>query len=170
MAEGQHSKHLSLDTNVLMDMAEGAAFAVGFREVFQSLGYTLYVVEGVLVELGYLSKNGSEIQQERASTAIDKLREWKITPCLLSDLEKSYRRNFVIFAEHRKLLPPAEKNDVVILADTAIAHIPVLVTTDGTLINVDQYSLMLACGDAGLAVVQVASAAGLWNAMKGTRR
>lgn len=166
MADGLHSKRLSLDTNVLMDMAAGYDFAVGFREVFQAKGYTLCAVPGVLAELDYLSKNGTEVQQERALKAIDSLIEWKISIITLSDLEKTYRTNFIRFAEHRKLLPPAEKNDVVILADTAIAEIQVLVTTDQTLREVDGFSLKLACADAGLSIVSVAEAAGMWRAMR----
>lgn len=166
MAGSLQSKTLSLDTNVLMDMAAGFDFAVGFREVFQAKGYTLCVVPGVLAELDYFCKNGTDRQRELAEKAIANLLDWKIAIVVLSELQRSYRANFIRFAEHRRLMPPAEKNDVRILADTAIAEIPVLITTDQTLLNVDEFALKFTCADAGLPLVNVAAAAGMWRAMR----
>jgi len=166
MADGLRTKQLSLDTYVLMDIAANYEFAIGFKDAFQGLGYTLHVVPSVLVELNYLSKYGNEIQQQRASIALAKLTEWKITPYFLTDLQKKYRQNFVTFAERRELMPPAEKNDIQILADTAIAEIPLLVTSDQILADVDRTLLHLICSDSGLAHVSVAHVRELWRAMR----
>ena len=170
MAGNLQSKTLSLDTNVLLDMAAGVDFAVGFREVFQSKGYTLCVVPSVLAELAYLSKNGEKGQRELARKVITSVLDWKISIISLSELQSSYRANFIRFAEHRRLMPPAEKNDVRILAETAIAEIPVLITTDQTLLNVDEFALKFTCADSGLPLVNVAAAAGMWRAMRRSLR
>ena len=51
MADGLHSKRLSLDTNVLLDLAAGHQFAVDFKEEFQRRKYALQVVPGVMAEV-----------------------------------------------------------------------------------------------------------------------
>ena len=57
------------------------------------------------------------------------------------------------FVEHRGILPNGEVNDARILADTAIAEIPMLVTSDVGILEADQIALSLAFEDAGLSVV-----------------
>lgn len=44
-------KQLALDTNVLLDLAEGADFAHDFKETFQGKGYVLRLPPMVVAEL-----------------------------------------------------------------------------------------------------------------------
>lgn len=165
MGDGHHTKRLSLDTNVLLNLAAGYSFAVDFRKEFQRRHYALLVVPAVLMELNHLSTKGNDTQRERASKALDSLLEWEITPAILTDIEKEYRKNFMAYVEARKILPRNEINDARILADSGIARLPVLVTSDKGLLNTDQVALSLAFEDAGLCAVTPAHPEKLYKAL-----
>ena len=53
------------------------------------------------------------------------------------------------------LLPEGEFNDGLILAETAIAKIPVLVTSDADLLDIDAVSLLVQFETADLPMVQI---------------
>ena len=69
------------------------------------------------------------------------------------------------FVKDRRILPAGEVNDARILADTAIAHIPMIVTSDKGLLEADQIALSLAFEDAGLPVVHPVHPAKLTRAL-----
>ena len=119
MADGLHSKRLSLDTNVLLNFAAGYQFAFDFKEEFQRRKYALQVVPGVMAELSALALKGGDEQRNRASIALDNLFAWDITPIILTDVEKTDRKNFMSIVAERRILPAKEVNDARILADTA---------------------------------------------------
>lgn len=161
MADGLHSKRLSLDTNVLLNLAAGYQFAVDFKEEFQRRKYALQVVPGAMAELIALADKGNDEQRDRAAVALDSLLGWDITPIILTDVEKTYRKNFMSLVEERQILPAKEVNDARILADTGIAQIPLLVTSDPHILDADPFALSLAFEDAGLCVVRPAHPARL---------
>lgn len=161
MADGHHSKRLSLDTNVLLNLAAGYQFAVDFKEEFQRRTYALQVVPGVMAELSALALKGDDEQKSRASIALDHLLGWDITPIILTDVEKTYRKNFMSIVAERRILPAQEVNDARILADTGIAQVPLLVTSDSHILDADSIALSLAFEDAGLCVVKAAHPARL---------
>lgn len=165
MVDGLHSKRLSLDTNVLLDLAAGYRFAVDFKKEFQRRNYALQVVPGVMAELSALAFKGNDDQRDRASVALDNLLGWGITPVVLTDVEKTYRKNFIAYVEARKILPRNEINDARILADSGIAQLPMLVTSDKGLLNADQVALSLAFEDAGLCAVTPAHPEKLYKAL-----
>lgn len=169
MADGLHRKRLSLDTNVLLDLAAGYRFAVDFKEEFQRRKYALQVVPGVMAELNALERKGHDEQRDRASMALDNLLGWDITPVILTDVEKTWRKNFMSIVAERRILPAKEVNDARILADTGIAQVPLLVTSDGGILNADPFALSLAFEDAGLCVVRPAHPAKLANLYKRSR-
>ena len=156
MADGLHSKRLSLDTNVLLNLAAGYQFAVDFKEEFQRRKYALQVVPGVMAELSALALKGNDEQRNRASIALDHLLGWDITPIILTDVEKTYRKNFMSIVAERRILPANEVNDARILADTGIAQVPLLVTSDTHILDADPLALSLAFEDAGLCAVKAA--------------
>ena len=166
MADGLHSKRLALDTNVLLDIAAGYEFALRFKTEFQARKFALYYTPGVAAELFHLSVNGNAEQRERSAAALDHLILWGITPIILTDVEKRYRKNFMGFVEDRQVLPKGEVNDARILADTAIAHIPMLVTSDRGILDADQIELSLAFEDAGLPVVHPVHPARLTRSLR----
>ena len=57
---GSLRKLLGIDTNLLLDLAEGKDFAEEFREVFQAHGYELLVAPTVAGELNALSLIGGK--------------------------------------------------------------------------------------------------------------
>lgn len=163
MADGLHSKRLSLDTNVLLDIAARRDFAVGFKDAFQARGYGLYFAPTVAAELNNLSEKGDDQERDRAGKALDSLILWDIAPMILTDVEKKYRANFMTFVEDRSILPAGERNDARILAETAIAQIPMLITSDRGILEADGVALAMAFEDAGLHQVRFASPRALWK-------
>ena len=165
MADG-HSKSLALDTNVLFDLALGLRVAHSFKDAFQARGYALKVPPTVMAEIAKLSVDGDDRQRELAVSTLKSLKEWKITPIILSDVENEYRKNFMSFVEERSILPSGEINDSRILAETSIGGVQVLVTSDKGILQADQAALSLAFDDAGLAVVTPAHPARLHKALR----
>ena len=72
-------RQLSLDTNVLLDLAHGRDFAQEFREEFQRRGYALMLAPTVLVELEYLLTFGSARERALAEKAYDQAEKWCLT-------------------------------------------------------------------------------------------
>jgi hypothetical protein len=67
---------------------------------------------------------------------------------------------------HSGLLPPEEYNDGLILAESSLAAIPVLVTSDHHLLNITEDRLLVCLNDADLPSVRVAHPKGLLKAIR----
>jgi hypothetical protein len=147
------SKRLALDANVLFDRANQEPFAKDFCDLFQKHGFSLEIPPTVIAELDYFRVNGTGEEQRAAQIALLSYLDWGLTPILLKDIQKTWKANFISIAQDRKLLPPKEIDDLHILAETSIAEIPALVTSDGPLLRVDRKELQLAFQDAGLPFV-----------------
>ena len=132
MADGFQQKRLAVDSNVLFDLAEGEQFAEDFREIFLGKGYSLEAPPTVVLELTNFFKKGDARERELARIALSSmLTKWKISPISLSSVQRAYTQNFVKFVQADKIIPPRENNDAEILAETSLAGIPILVTSDG---------------------------------------
>ena len=150
MAVSTANRRLALDTNVLIDRACGESFAKDFCELFQRRGYSLEIPPTVVAELVHFQQSGNAAERRATEIALLSILEWGLTPIVLRDVEKSWKTNFIEIALEAHLLPPKEINDLHILAETAIANIPALVTSDGPLLNADLVGLQIAFQDAGL--------------------
>ena len=64
------------------------------------------------------------------------------------------------------LLPPAEVNDGIILAETALAEVPLLVTSDKHLLNIAENALLLALNEGDLSSVHPVHPKGLLRALR----
>jgi hypothetical protein len=117
-----------------------------------------------LAELNALTFDEDEETKARAALTLVSLVLWDVAPIHLTDVEKSHRTNFMNFVEDREVLPRGETNDARILAETAIANIPMLVTSDTDILDADPVELGRAFDDAGLLSVRVASPRALWRA------
>ena len=106
MAEAPRPKRLALDTNVLTDLAAGESFAKSFVEKYQARGYDLRVPPTVLIELAYFATRGDGEKQRLAEIALKAMWSWRITPIMMSDIERKHRENFVTCVQDRGLLPP----------------------------------------------------------------
>lgn len=149
-------KHLALDTNVLMDLAEGADFAHDFREAFQARGYSLLVPPTAVLELDLLQIHGDARQRKAAPVALGSMvGDWRLRPFEISSVAESVCEHFANLLIAQRLLPASELSDGLILAETAWKRIPGLVTSDKHLLNIDEMALRLVFDGADLDFVYV---------------
>jgi predicted nucleic acid-binding protein len=152
------AKQLALDTNVLFDLAAGADFARDFLDACHGGGYALYAPPTVIAELSYKHDHGSPTEHSLAREALTRFREWRILPYILPDLSRVIAERFSEHIRHHlRLLPAAEDNDAHVLAETSLHRIPVLITSDTHLLDIDPDALLLALQDRDLWEVHVMS-------------
>jgi hypothetical protein len=144
-----------LDANLAFDMAGEMDFAHEFREVFQSKGYGLVMPPTAVQELHTIYRCGETADDRRlARAALLNLKRWNILPFDLDSLAEATARQFAQRLVHQRLIPDDEFNDGLILAETSVADIPLLVTSDKHLLNIDEDALLLAFSDADLLPVR----------------
>ena len=81
MAVRTQNKQLSLDANIVFDLAGKKDFAHNFRELFQSKSYGLVLPPTAVHELHLIFTDGdSEAERELARTALVNLKPWGIRP------------------------------------------------------------------------------------------
>ncbi len=159
-------KQLALDANLLLDLAEGKDFAHEFREEFQSRHYELLVPPTAAAELNVLSLYGGGPQRAFASQALRQLREWQCQLYLLSDTKLAIAGQFGRRLLELRLVPAEEWNDGRILGETSLAGIPLLVTSDKHLLDIDEDALLLAFNDADLLPVHAVHPKRLLRALR----
>ena len=151
--EANSQKRLSLDTNVLFDLAAGRDFAHEFRETCQAKGYALVIAPTVVSELYFLRHEGDHDERSLASASLTKLSAWDIRPFVLTGIQADLADQFAHKLLQRDVLPEQELNDAAILAESAVAGIPVVVSSDKHLVDIDHDVLRDLCNDADLAPV-----------------
>jgi hypothetical protein len=67
---------------------------------------------------------------------------------------------------HKRLIPEDEFNDGLILAETSIEQIPLLVTSDKHLLDIDENALLLAFNEADLSPVHPVNPKRLLRALR----
>jgi predicted nucleic acid-binding protein len=160
-------KQLALDTNLLLDLAAGTDFAHEFKEIFQRRGYGFLAPPTVLAELHELSVNGATARKrDLARTALAKILVWDVTPLHLSALETAIAERMGSRFLELRLLPEHECNDAFILAETALAKVPLLVTSDKHFLDMDEDALALAFSDADLPAAHPVHPKALLKAMR----
>lgn len=163
---GSPKGQLSLDTNLPLDLAKAQDFAHEFREEFQRRGYVLRLPPTVLAELEYLILYGSEENRRLALLASGNLETWRLTPFDLPEIHHLVAEQFARRLQHQRLIPEDEFNDGLILAETSLASIPLLVTSDKHLLDIDEDALALACDEADLPAVQPVHPKALLRALR----
>lgn len=153
--EARSKKPLALDTNVLLDLADGSEVAHDFRETFQRKGYVLVAPPTAMFELALHRASGDARRQRLASLALEKLAAWRIVPMPLSDVEAAIAERFAGRLLELGQLPEEEFNDGLILAETALARVPVLVSCDKHLLDIEPEDLRAALDAADLEHVTV---------------
>ena len=146
-------RQLALDANVLLDLAEGKDFAHDFKDEFQARGYELLVPPTAAAELNVLGTYGGEPQRTFANLALRELRAWKCQPFSLSDVRMVIAEQFRRRLSELQLIPDEDWDDGLILAETSLASIPMLVTSDAHLLDIDEETLLLALNEADLSPV-----------------
>jgi predicted nucleic acid-binding protein len=147
-------RQLSLDTNVLLDLAKPQDFAHELREEFQERGYALLLAPTVLIEVECLLTDGSPDEKKLAQRAVDTVRAWQLTAFDLPEVHLAIAEEFSRRLQRQDLLPTEEFNDGLILAETSLAGIPLLVTSDKHLLDIDEDALLLAFNEADLPPVR----------------
>ena len=143
-------KSLALDTNLLLDLAGEKDFAHEFKEEFSRRNYSLFVPPTVVAELAFFASLEDAPQREIASVALEKIGVWKYQPFTLSSTQLAIAIRFATRLMDSGLIPETEQNDGKILAQTSQAGIPLLVTSDKHLLNIDEDALYLAFNEADL--------------------
>lgn len=155
-----------MDTNLLLNLASGKEFAHNFREGFQNAGYALRFSPTVLAELVAAELDGDEREQELARRALDNVVRWRIRPFDLTSVEEGIAEQFARRLLFSGLLPPEELNDALILAETSVAGIPLLVTSDKHLLDIDEEALLLLFNRADLPSVHAVHPGRLLRALR----
>jgi hypothetical protein len=145
-------KRLALDTNLAFDLATEAAVAHDFREVCLERGYSLWLPPTAVEELVHVSEVGGATEKNLASAALNHLLLWKILPFQLDDLDRHLANRFSQLLRERGLLPDEEDNDGKILGETAAERIPMLVTSDRHILDMDRDQLEVAFVDSDLPI------------------
>src|ERR1035437_2950601 len=136
-------KSLALDTNLLLDLAEDKDFAHEFKEEFFRRNYSLFVPPTVVAELAFFASLPDAPQRKIARVALEKIGVWKCQPFTLSSTQLAIAIRFATRLMESSLIPETEQNDGKILAQTSLAEIPLLVTSDKHLLNIDEDALLL---------------------------
>lgn len=163
---GSPKKQLALDTNLPLDLAESRDFAHEFREEFQQRGYVLLLPPTVLAELEYLIHFGKENNRRLAEAASSQIEAWRLMPFDLPEVHHAIAERFARGLQERRLIPEEEFHDGLILAETSLAGIPLLVTSDKHLLDIDENALLLAFNEADLLPVHPVHPKGLLRALR----
>jgi predicted nucleic acid-binding protein len=159
-------KSLALDTNLLLDLAGEKDFAHDFKEQFISRGYSLFMPPTVVAELAFFASLPDASQNETARVALEKLSGWKCQPFTLSSTDLTIAMRFASRLMEAALIPETEQNDGKILAQTSLAEIPLLVTSDKHLLDIDEDILLLAFNEADLLPVHPVHPKNLLRALR----
>jgi hypothetical protein len=141
MAVLGRKKQFALDSNLLFDLAAEMDFAHTFREVYQERGYYARVKQCAETPL--------------ALKALQEMRGWHLTPFDLRPAGHGIAEQFSLKLMGAGLLPEDEFNDGLILAEAALEWIPLLVSSDGDLLNIEEAALRVQFEEADLEPVQV---------------
>src|SRR5947208_16011498 len=169
MAEYGQRKSLALDANLPLDLAAGLDFAHDFRENFQRRGYSLLLPPTAAEEIWLIHRNACHPRQRLATKALRDLTKWRIhlleLKSHLKPVSKSIGRSFAARLIAGGYLPETEVNDGVILAETALADVPVLVTRDQHLLDIEEVDLLICLQAADLPAVKPIHPRILWRAI-----
>lgn len=148
----ERKKQLALDPNLPLDLAEGEDFAHHFLESLRERGYTFKIPPTAVQELTMLAFDGATAQRKKALAALQNLRLWRIEPYDLKSvghgITEQFARRFL-----KQLLPADEFTDGLILAETALAQISILATSDKHLLNIEESDLRITFDESDLAQV-----------------
>jgi len=151
---------------LLFDLAAERDFAHTFREVYQDRGYALAVPPTAIQELAHYALDKPCAETPLALKALQTMREWKLSPFDLKSVGHGITEQFSNKLLRIGLLPEGEFNDGLILAETALANIPVLVTSDADLLDMETAKLLVEFESADLPLVQICHPKLLLKAME----
>src|SRR2546423_7235262 len=145
MAALTQRKVLSLDANLVFDLARNRDFAHEFRETFLSKGYRLALPPAAVYELHVIrTRSALDVEREWARVALANLHHWGIQPFDLDSTSEGIAEQFARRLLHLDLIPDDEVGDGLILAQSSLEQIPLLITSDKHLLDIDEDALLFA--------------------------
>jgi hypothetical protein len=164
--EVSSQKRLSLDTNVLFDLAEGRDYAAEFREAYQRKGYALFISPTVAAEVFFALDHGDQREKKLASICFSKLTVWDIEVASLTATQLKVAHAFAAKIRNWGLVPSGEVNDSCVIGETAMLGIPLVVSSDHHLLDIDDSTLRALCVASELPVVFAVSPRALVRALR----
>jgi predicted nucleic acid-binding protein len=158
-------KKLALDSNLLFALAEEEDWAHTFQESFQARGYSFFAPPTVVQEIAHAAFEKSGKVSQSALKALRALRGWGVTPYDLKSVGHGISERVARKILGARLLPEPEFNDALILAETALAEIPLLVSADQHLHGIDSDALNICLAASDLPLVRVAHPKRLLDAL-----
>jgi hypothetical protein len=104
----------------------------------------------VVTELDFFTGLKSSPQQDLARIALERMRHWQCQPFLLTSTRITIALKFANRLIDASLIPDTERNDGKIPAQSSLAAIPLLVTSDKHLLDIDEDQLLLTFNEADL--------------------
>ncbi len=150
-------RQFALDTNVILDLANDLDAAWTLHEICQERRAALAISPTVVQELAHQARDSRHVAHSLSLKALKSLRSWGIAPFDLKSVGHGITEVFSENLRRRKLLPEAERNDGLILAEVALANIPLLITSDPHILNIATEDLRRAFEDGGMGMVNVIS-------------
>ena len=139
MAAPGKKKLLALDTNLLLRTSPPAKILrTPSGKIFTKRGYSLVVPLTAIQELAYCALEKQCAETPLALKALQQMRSWNLFPFDLKSVGHGITEQFSKKLLRAGLLPEGEFHDGLILAETALAGIPVLVTSDANLLDIEE--------------------------------
>lgn len=138
---------IAVDSNVLFDLASDVEAVVDAVETIRRLikAARFIVPPTALHELALTATRGeAEAKRRMARLALSRLTtEWRFQPMNLVPVDHGIVERIADALRERDLLPVAERNDALVLAESALLGCGILLTSDAHLRGVDFQSLAL---------------------------
>jgi predicted nucleic acid-binding protein len=150
---------IAVDTNFLIDLAKPRDVAHDALEIFRRKvpDATILIPPATLEEVSRLAIQSTDAQLKRhAQEAIrNAALQWNMELLELTDLQTTTARSIAKELLDARILPVAERNDAMILAEAATAGCKLLVSTDSHLRDADRTRLALLLKSLDVTVVTV---------------
>lgn len=131
----------AIDSNVLIDLAQGKVFAQRLLAKVRLRKHGIAAPPAVIGELFHIASEMGHPANRHAINALSNIQRWGIETYTLI----SVGPEIVDINAHKLLaaglLPEGEVHDAVIIIETALRHIPILITSDNHLLSINPAKL-----------------------------
>jgi predicted nucleic acid-binding protein len=135
---------VAVDTNVILDLALPKDVTHDAIELLRRRvkGVEVIVPPTVLEELSYIATHGTPADKRLAITALQKLvHEWKFRPMDFIPVGHGITEAIAVKLRKRGIVPTAEVNDSLIVAEAALANCTILLSSDKHLSEADAVAM-----------------------------
>ena len=143
----QKSQLVAVDTNVLMRLADGHEATI---DAWHLIKRRLHPVQFLLLptvmeELAskVLEDDDHAVRHAAGKALLEMRTRWRFQPVDFNSVQEAIADNAAKRVRDADLIPPAERNDSLILAEAAVLNVVLLVSRDSHLIDVDRERLAL---------------------------